>query len=120
MAPELYANDIKKINDFLKSKDVKTIIWGEKLLNARSAKGTPIGGAGYGKGKALVNALFPCRDLIPNDIEILHWYYSFNPEYDKIYHERGFKTYYGNLSALGVKKWDLRRKQGMRGGFVSN
>lgn len=119
-APVLYANDIKKINTFLRSKGIKAIIWGEKLLNARSANGIPIGGAGHGKGDAHVNALFPCRDLIPNDVEILHWYYSFNPDYDKIFHERGFKVYYGNLSALGVKKWDLRRKQGILGGFVSN
>ncbi len=28
-----------------------------------------------------------CADKLPRDITMLHWYWSFNPEYDKVYHE---------------------------------
>ena len=119
-APVLYAEDVKKIHAFLKNRGIETMMWGEKLLNARSAGGDAIGGAGHGKGQARVPALYPCRDLLPKDITILHWYYVFNPDYDNVYHERGFKTVFGNLSALAVNDWDERIKRGILGGFVSN
>ena len=115
----LYANDVKKIHAFLAEHGIETMMWGEKLLNAHVGK-EAIGGAGHGKGLAKVPALYPCRDLIPRDITILHWYYVFNPDYDKIYHERGLKTVFGNLNALSVKDWDERIKRGILGGFVSN
>ncbi len=118
-APRLYADDIKKLRDFLAEKGIRTMMWAEKLLNAR-AGGKKIGGAAHGKGIKKVPALWPSRDLIPKDVILLHWYYIFNQNYDKIYHHRGFETYYGNLDAMNVKNWDLRRKWGIRGGFVSN
>jgi hypothetical protein len=89
---------------------------GEKLLNAHCGR-EPIGGAGYGKGLSKVNSLYPCRDLLPNDITILHWYYIFNPDYDKVYHKRGMKLVFGNLNALDVDKWDERVRRGAKGGF---
>ena len=121
-APVLYANDVNRIHAFLKEKGIRTMMWGEKLLNARyyPGNGSRIGGAGHGKGDAHVHALFPCRDLISRDVEMLHWYYPFNKEYDKVYHSRGFKTYFSNLSVLDVESWDLRIKQGILGAFVSN
>ena len=116
----LYADDVKRINAFLNERGIEAMMWGEKLLNARSSGGDPIGGAGHGEGQAKVPALYPCRDLIPKNITMLHWYYVFNPDYDNVYHERGLKTVFGNLSALAVKDWDERVKRGIRGGFVSN
>lgn len=118
-APVNYANDIKKIKAYLDDRGVKTVMWGEKLLNAHSGR-EAIGGAGHGKGLAKVNALYPCRDLLPNDITMLHWYYVFNPDYDKVYHERGMKMVFGNLNALDVEKWDERVRGGAKGGYVSN
>ena len=118
-APVLYSQDVNKIHAFLKARGIKTMMWGEKLLNAYH-KGEPVGGAGYGKGLSKVNALYPCRDLLPKDVTMLHWYYVFNPEYDKVYHERGMKVIFGNLNALNVEKWDERVRAGIDGGFVSN
>lgn len=42
---QLYADDIKKIMDYLKTKGVDTMIWGEKLLNAVTKEGGRFGGA---------------------------------------------------------------------------
>lgn len=43
---EMYAGDIFKIYDFLKQKGIKTMIWGDKLLNARDDRsGDTHGGA---------------------------------------------------------------------------
>ena len=120
-APVLYANDIKKIHGFLLEKGIRTMMWGEKLLNSFANNGVRVGGSGHDKGTPrYVPALYPCRDLLPRDIIMLHWYYIFNHEYDKVYHERGFTVFYGNLNALNVEHWNLRRSWGIRGGFVSN
>lgn len=121
-AYELYANDVKKLRDFLKERGVDTMMWGEKLLNARylPGSGAPIGGAGHGKGEARVPALYPCRDLLPDDITFLHWYWRFNHNYDRVFHDRGYRMLFGNLNALNTEHWDMRRAWGMGGGFVSN
>ena len=116
----LYANDVHKINDYLKSKGVATMMWGEKLLNARSNEGFRCGGSASGKGERFVPALYPCRELLPKDVTYLHWYWVFNPKYDEVYHERGLKALFGNFNALVVKNWNKRVKRGMDGGFVSN
>jgi hexosaminidase len=95
------------------------MMWAEKLLNAFN-KGTPIGGAGHGEGYKHVPALYPCRDLLPRDIIMLHWYNVFNHQYDRVYHDRGYETFYGNLRAINVEHWNVRTEWGIKGGFVSN
>lgn len=119
-APVLYANDVIKIYNFLKEKGIKTMMWGEKLLKSFTNESDACGGSGHGKGSWRVPALYPCRDLLPKDITYLHWYWCFNHNYDRVYHDRGMKVLYGNLSALSVKHWNLRRDWGIGGGFVSN
>lgn len=51
---QLYADDIKKIMDYLKNKGVDTMIWGEKLLNAVIQGGLCFGGAHRVDSKAPV------------------------------------------------------------------
>ena len=117
---KLYARDIWKIHDFLAQKNVACIIWGEKLLKAADDTGKPIGGSGHGEGTWKVPALFPCRDILPKDITVLHWYWRFNYKYDRVFHDRGIRMLYGNLSALTLEHWSLRRDWGAKGGFISN
>lgn len=120
--PQLYADDIHKIHDFLAERGIQTMMWGEKLLNARyiPGSGMPIGGAAHGKGEGFVPALYPCRNLLPKDVTFLHWYWCFNYKHDRVYHDRGYKMIYGNLTALDLEHWDMRREWGADGGFVSN
>ena len=115
----LYAEDTKKIYEFLKARGIRTYMWAEKLLKARSGKYL-IGGAGHGKGSQHVPALWPCRDLLPRDITYLHWYWPFNEDYDNVYHERGMRVLFGNMNALAIKNYKKRVSRGIRGGFVSN
>lgn len=116
----LYAEDVKKIHSFLSEKNIKTYMWGEKLLKAFNGEKIPVGGSGHGTGLAKVPALYKCRDLLPRDITFLHWYWCFNPEYDFVYHDRGMRVLYGNLHPLNVQKWNKRRDLGINGGYVSN
>lgn len=120
-APKLYADDVWKLRNFLKERDIHVMMWGEKLLKAYlNDRNSPIGGTGRGEGKRKIPAFYPCRDLLPKDITYLHWYYVFNPDYDKVFLDRNMDTLYGNLSALGLKHWNMRRDRGIHGGFVSN
>lgn len=116
-APKLYAQDVWTIRNFLNEKNVHVFMWGEKLLRAQTETGYPIGGTGK---RGRVPRLYPCRDLLPKDITILHWYLVFNPDYDKVFLDRGYDTVYGNLSAMNFQQWNYRRERGIHGGFVSN
>lgn len=106
-APDLYAADIVKIHDFLATKGVRTMMWAEKLLDAHFVdSGAPCGGA----GSATIPALFPCRDLLPDDILMLHWYWSLDRRYEQTYIDRGFPFAFGNFSGRGMVGWKERSK----------
>lgn len=115
--PRVYADDVWKIHDFLAAKNVGTYMWGEKMLKSYDRSGNPVGGTGC---KGWSPRLYPCRDMLPRDIKILHWYWPFNPKYDDVYHQRHMDAVYGNVSVKNVRQWDSRRKRGMHGGFVGN
>ncbi len=115
--PRAYADDVWKIRDFLASKNIRTYMWGEKMLKSYDRSGNPVGGTGC---KGWSPRLYPCRDMLPRDVMILHWYWPFNPKYDDVYHERNMDVVYGNVSVKNVKQWDSRRKRGIHGGFVGN
>ncbi len=116
----LYANDIIKIHDFLAERGIKTYMWGEKLINGRGKNQRRIGGAGHGKGDAHVPSLWPCRDLLPSDLNILHWFWHRSSDYDNVFLSRGMHTVFGNLEPLLIKEWNMRRDRGVNGGYVSN
>lgn len=115
--PRAYADDVWKIHDFLAERGVRTYMWGEKMLKSYDRSGNPVGGTGC---KGWSPRLYPCRDMLPRDLLILHWYWPFNPKYDDVYHERHMDVVYGNVSVKNVREWDSRRKRGMHGGFVGN
>ncbi len=115
-APQVYADDVWKLREFLHARNIHVYMWGEKLLKAY-IDGWPIGGTGR---KGAVPRLYPCRDLLPTDITYLHWYYSFGEDHDKVYLDRGMDVVYGNLNAINVSNFAMRRARGIHGGFVSN
>ena len=119
-AYKLYADDVNKIYDFLTKRGIDVYMWGEKLLNAHY-KEHRIGGAGHGKGSWHVPSLWSSRDLLPRkNMTYLHWYWQFNPDYDNVYHERGMRVLFGNMSALSVQDFRKRCERGIKGGYVSN
>ena len=116
----LYTNDIIKIHNYIKSKNIKTIMWGEKLYNAyiNNADGTrfPVGGT----GSKTTPTLWRCRYYLPTDIIQLQWYWSLcSYVEEKEIEELGFTSVYGNFRADALK--DYRKRIGFAaGGFVSN
>lgn len=123
----LYAEDICQIHNYLSERGIRTVMWGEKLLDARDHAGNTIGGAlsqkydhAEGKWVTLSPALYQVRSMLPKDILMLNWYWEFNPELDKVFHENGYSMVLGNLYMQKLVGWKQRIEWGVQGGFVSN
>ncbi len=118
---DLYADDIKKIYTYLKSKGIKTMMWGEKILNHYRPDGSGAGGAGDSEHD--VPPLYTCVDKIPNDITMINWYWSIiSADEEMIYHNYKFPMIYGNYNAMNHTDYRERMNMGRGciGGFVSN
>jgi len=129
-AEEIFANDIKKIMEYLSARGIKTMIWGEKLLNAYDSKGRPQGGAekkmymgwDYENGEFLgiMPATYKAIDLVPRDLKILHWYWGVDEKLEEDFHARGFEVTYGNFAGSQFRNWKKRISRGVKGGIISN
>ena len=121
---EVYTKDVTVIHDFLKERNIKTCMWGEKLLPVVTDKRT-YGGAGDDRilpnGKRrFFPPTFQCQNMLPRDILMIHWYYGFGMQYDLMFHTHGYPTIFGNMAADKVEHWRLRRNFGILGGSCSN
>ena len=116
-APDIYADDIRKIADHLRAKGVATLLWGEKLLNSHFKNGDPIGGAErvQPNGEKL-EATYPAITKIAKDIQILHWYWSIDREFENDYIRHGLKFIYGNFSPSSMPDYANRMKRA--GGYI--
>ncbi len=120
----LYTDDIKKIKEYLYSKNIKTSMWGEKLLKAFTKAGTPCGGnvrGGFKNGGQWFSPpLWKCRDLMPDGIMFMNWFWDYGKSHDKVFHDRKYEMAFGNLSVIFADDWRERIKQGAKGAWVSN
>ena len=123
-APKIYADDINRTAAFLKTFGVKTIIWGDKLLDAHFLSGGPCGGAEIPEGtegKECIPATFPAADLIDPGIEIFHWYWSIDRKLDLEYEKRNLKYLFGNFGSVELPDWKKRSAaNSFQGVCVSN
>ncbi len=71
---QLLAKHIKKVNEFLKSRGVRMVIWHDMLFSPDLAKeiGAPIGPANGGPPQNTAKAI----DLIPKDVVLNYWFYE--------------------------------------------
>ncbi len=103
-AAELYAKDIRRIYDYLKEKNIRTMMWGDKLLPLIDSRGVTWGGARCIWFDAQTHTI-PTRylpatcqaiDLIPKDVIIMHWSWRFGEKYLQDLLSRGFEVILGN------------------------
>lgn len=73
---ELFANEVNKINNFVKSKDCELWIWGDRLLDA--------GTTGMGMWETAANETAPSVNLISKDVVICDWHYA-RPDLSAVY-----------------------------------
>ena len=109
-APELYAHDIHTISEHLRSKNVKTILWGEKLLDSHWRNGDPIGGAAVPAKENMeaLPATFPAIDTLDGGIEIFHWYWGIDSRLEEDFAERGMDYCFANFNAAAFRDWHRR------------
>ncbi|MBP3361056.1 MAG: family 20 glycosylhydrolase [Clostridia bacterium] len=125
-AAQLYADDINKIYDFLKSRGIRTMLWGDKLLNAISREGFHYGGSHIeyrtNDGREYtVPATYKAIELIPKDIIILNWYWRIMREFDDVFFENGFsEVMYGNFRPLNIYDCRERLENRICGTCISN
>ena len=122
-APELYAHDINLISEHLRVKNVKTILWGEKLLDSHWRNGAPIGGAGSPAKEKLeaLPATYPAINMLSPGIEIFHWYWGVDRHLEEDFAAHGLDYCFANFNPVAFKEWRGRiSKPHAKGVCVSN
>ncbi|MBQ8894709.1 MAG: family 20 glycosylhydrolase [Clostridia bacterium] len=122
---DVFAGDVIKIHDWLAKRGIRTAMWGDKLLPVVTPDGRTYGGAGYDRISTSGHhyyypPTFYCQSMLPKDILMINWYYSFGIEHDFVYHKHGYETVFGNMSVDMVELWRDRRHYGVKGGSCSN
>ncbi len=119
---DLYVEDIIKIDDYLRTKNVRTMMWCDKLFahvgETRDGQYIPYGGAP--NPAADIPALYECKGRVPKDITLLHWYWDLSPiEEEKEIYDMGYPMLFGNFG--GARQDDYRARKPMyNGGYVGN
>lgn len=120
---DLYVGDIVKINDYLKSRGVKAIMWSEKFFDniyLKAYDGRIHGYGGTGDETWHVPRCIDCVGKVPKDVTLLHWYWPFvDIEREDEIRELGYEIIYGNFTGVNLKDY-RSRIGGVHGGFVSN
>lgn len=122
---KLFADDVNFYNRFLKKKNIKTMIWSDKLLNAKGKAGHEWGGSEQnskredGTIKYHVPATYRCFEVIDPDVLIMHWYWMIDRNFDE-YLLKKFKVCYGNFKGVEMLDADRRLKLNTYGFCVSN
>ncbi|MFC3798465.1 family 20 glycosylhydrolase [Cohnella sp. GCM10012308] len=127
-AEALYADDLRRIHGYLAEKGVRTMIWCEKLIDAKDGSGKPWGGAerpmvSHETGEPFGETIPPTYkaiDLVPQDIQMLHWYWQIDAAYDRLFLDRGLPLVYGNFDGPSFLNWKARLGAGAQGGILSN
>jgi N-acetyl-beta-hexosaminidase len=83
---ELFCGWVSAIHDFLASKGIRTMMWGDRLLDDAAT--------GYGRWEASQNGTAPALDHLPKDILICDWHYEDLEAYPsvEIFARAGFET----------------------------
>lgn len=124
-AAKLFADDVNFYNRFLKAKHIKSMIWGDKLLNAKGKAGHEWGGAEQnckradGSMKYHVPATYRCYELIDSDVLIMHWYWMIERSFDE-YLLQKFNVCYGNFKGVEMVDAERRFKLKTFGFCISN
>lgn len=121
---QLFAEDITKIHDYLKNRDIETMIWPEKLINAIDKEGGCHGGAYRkitykDKTELTIPPTYKAIDLVPKDVWCHHWYWELREEFETEFLKRDMKVSFGNFSPQKIPHWKERIEAGVIGGAAS-
>ena len=101
---DIFAEDVNKIYNYLKAKNLKMMIWSDMLQPVTR------------------NNVYKAIHKIPKDIMLLDfiWYFHMDDELEDNLIHQGFEVMVGNLYSSHYPRYEKRiRKKGMRGGQLS-
>ncbi|MBQ7032874.1 MAG: family 20 glycosylhydrolase [Clostridia bacterium] len=110
---ELLSYEICKLHAFYKERNIRVMMWAEKLLEPVKFAGHLWGGNfeentnEYGKYWR-VPEMYKAIDGIPNDIIMLDWYHSRKSTTETCYTKRSFEVMYGNFCGYVFGDWEKR------------
>ncbi len=119
--PDLFAEDVNRIYNYMSDKGIKVAMWGDHLLesvrNAGPREGISSTGVKYQKPGALPPSMV--KESIPKDILIFNWFWV-EQSRDMELHDFGFTQIYGNFKP-NISNWDERiKKINLAGGAPSS
>lgn len=120
---DLYVGDIERINDYLKKKGIKSIMWAEKFFDnvyLTEEDGSVHGYGGTGDPLLDVPRCIGCVGKVPKDVTLFHWYWSLcSGEEEKNIRDLGYRMLFGNFRAIALSDY-RERSRDVEGAFVSN
>lgn len=129
---DIFADDVNKIVDYLRDRNIRTVIWGDKLLKNAVVPGAgSFGGAEIkmyspafhikdGKFIGIMPATFQAVHKINKDIGVLHWNWGLSETLEDELLSEGFSIRYGNFDSYLFPNWHAHMKKGSCGAVISN
>lgn len=125
-AADLFAEDVNKIYDYLKSKNVKTMMWCDKLQNVVNDEGNLGGALNFdyknwdpkNELRGIIQPTYTAREKLPKDLICMNWFWSFGDTHDEEIRE--FPVVFGNFSGTGMVNYRKRCGNNTLGGITSN
>ncbi len=129
---DLYVNDIIKINNYLKEKNIRSMMWCEKLLyKTECYNGVWSMEGAWARPWYGIPDMGRAAEKLPKDVILINWYWilkSFAPngkildlgyEDEKKLIDDGFEMLYGNFDSMRLTNYRKRIAQ-VKGALVSN
>ena len=113
---ELLAYEINRLHAFYKERNIRIMMWCEKLLKPIEINGMTWGGGAdekvdvYGRHWKLP-AMYQAIEQLPKDIIMLDWYHSRGENTEEYYKDKGFEVMFGNYSGIIFGNWNVRAER---------
>lgn len=123
---DIFIDDIKILNNYIRKKGAKTLMFGDKFCPLTKEDGTPYiddkgklcgGLQGYEKGDLrYVPELYKSYKNLPRDITVMNWYWLF--DFDSIFSDRD--VWLLNFRGYNYNERKIQSKKNIKGIFASN
>ena len=111
---ELLTHEVTKVHDFLAGRGVRTMMWGDKLMNITTKDGLRKGGVEMTRWDPVARkrwrqpATWKAVKRLPNDIMICDWYWRLDPRSERNFAKNGFEEIFGNFEPIEFPRWQDR------------
>lgn len=123
---DIYADDVNKISDYLRKKEISPIIWADKLLNGAINNSVAHGGAELysrdenGETKLVRKSTFEAIEKMPKELIAYHWYWGIREDFDNDFHRHNIPIIYANFNSVAFPDWSRRLNAGALGAAPSH